>query len=131
MILVLSSASSAMFPLSRAVSGLAPAASGRYASLAGNPASPTRLPVAPRSPTAGRASASQYGPGVGDVLTDLGDQRLDAVVRAHLPQVCDEVQGDPLAVEVAVEVQRICLDPPLPPGKRGVRPDRHGRHVPR
>src|SRR2546423_15036549 len=112
MILVLSSASSAMFSLSRVVSGLAPAASGRYASLAGNPASPTRLPVAPRSPTAGRASASQYGPGVGDVLTDLGDQRLAAVVRAHLPQGCAEVQGDPLAGGAAAEAHAICLDPP-------------------
>src|SRR5690348_2850143 len=89
-------------------------------------------PVTRRTPKANRPADSATNQDVScprHVLANLLDQRLDAVVPAHFPQVSDEVEGHALAVQVAVEVQNVCLDAPVRAGKRGIRPDRHRRHL--
>src|SRR5947207_6043424 len=79
----------------------------------------------PRRP-ADRPSASpeEGGAGLLHVLGDLRDEGFDPLVRAHLAQPRREVQRQPLAVQVAVEVQDVRLDAAFPAGDRRVRADR-------
>ena len=73
----------------------------------------------------------RHGPDGGarrlDVAADLLDQRLLALEDLLVAQALPELDDEPLAVEVAVEVEQERLDAPLGAAVVRIRPDRDRR----
>src|SRR5207245_1012972 len=61
-----------------------------------------------------------------DVVTDRGHELLERIEAALLADRAPELDQEPLAVEVTVEVEQVRLDPAFDAVEVGARPDRHG-----
>src|SRR4051812_45810104 len=116
MIWVLTAASSAMFSLT---TGCRPA--GRWMVVT---APHPRRRAGTRSLHKITARSSQEFAGTRHVLADSSDERIEGVEPHLRAQVVGEVQRQPLAIEIAVEVQHVRLDPALLPGEGRIRTDR-------
>src|SRR5690242_16596298 len=75
----------------------------------------TRSPVDDQVPAGLDSDGRARGAGCFDVLGDLRDELRFRLESPFVPEAQPQLDDEPLAVEVALEVEQVRLDPPLFP----------------